>query len=232
MERVAFLITSNNTRVTCLLNPESLLIQRRAGVKQATINEMPVNNAQASDYPLIVTGGGVTALTMDLLFDTDLQHAQQSVSDVRALSEPLWQLCETQSEQSPVVRLVWGKSWNIPGVIANGAQRFDRFTNNGTPQRNWMRLRFIRISNDQAEQLNAKPRARTIQRSSSNQNNRSQYDDYISGQRLDIAAAKHLGDSNKWRDIAEYNNIDNPLTVAEQDILRLPPASFMNRSHK
>ena len=198
MERVAFLITSNNTRVTCLLNPESLVIQRRAGVKQASLNDMPVNNAQASDHPLIVTGGGLTAITMDLLFDTDLQHAQQSVRDVRSLSEPLWKLCETQWEASPVVRLVWGKSWNIPGVIAQGAQRFDKFETNGTPQRNWMRLRFIRLSNDQAQQLSATPTRRPQLRTASDQQyTDTDYDDYISGQRLDIAAAKHLGDANK-----------------------------------
>ena len=225
MERVAFLLPATNKRVHCLLNPESLLVQRRAGLRSAHLAETPINDAQASDDPIIVTGGGQTALTLDLLFDIDLQKMQQDVHDVRQLSEPLWQLCETNAEQAPLVRLVWGKSWNVPGVISAGAQRFDRFLNNGTPQRNWMRLRFLRVSEQQAEQLNQPTlqlRPRLAQATPSKLRSENQHSDYISAERLDLVAAKQLGDPSRWREIAEYNDVEDPFAISENDILRLP----------
>ena len=43
------------------------------------------------------------------------------------------------------VRLVWGKSWNVPAVVVAVAERFERFDASGSPQRSWLRLRLLRV---------------------------------------------------------------------------------------
>ena len=45
-----------------------------------------------------------------------------------------------QAPELPVVRLIWGKRWNLPGVVVAAAERLERFTVDGSPQRSWLRL--------------------------------------------------------------------------------------------
>ncbi|MBV8903635.1 MAG: hypothetical protein JOZ22_08370, partial [Acidobacteriia bacterium] len=67
MERVAFLLEGGK-QLGCLLNPSSLLIRRTAGVDiRRSIEGYPIAS-QASDFPLMHTGGGVTELILELLF--------------------------------------------------------------------------------------------------------------------------------------------------------------------
>ena len=72
MERVAFLIEDTNERLGCLLNPESLVIRRRAGVRTRRSAGGLVTGADLSDDQLLYAGGGNTELTMNLLFDVSL----------------------------------------------------------------------------------------------------------------------------------------------------------------
>lgn len=71
MERVAFL-TPDGGRVFALINPEELTFERRSGVRMRNRHERPLAVARRSDDPLIVVGGGITDLKLNLLFDVDL----------------------------------------------------------------------------------------------------------------------------------------------------------------
>jgi hypothetical protein len=58
--------------------------------------------------------------------------------DVRALTRPLWDLTENAVAADgfaapPTVRFIWGKSWNIPGVVLHVAERLERFNADGAP---------------------------------------------------------------------------------------------------
>ena len=75
--------------------------------------------------------------------------------DVRDLTRPLWQLAENAAAQDgygrpPVVRFVWGKAWNLPGVVAAVAERLEHFTQGGSPRRSWLRMRFLRVAEPDA----------------------------------------------------------------------------------
>src|SRR5688500_4316265 len=151
MERVAFLIEKTGQRIGCLLNPESLTIQRTAGVRLRDSSTGPLTGASLSDDPLLYTGGGVTEMTLDLLFDTTLAPTPNTLEDVRNLTGPLWSLAENHEDadgagEAPVVRFVWGRTWNIPGVIVAVAERFEYFTETGIPRRSWLRMRFVRVN--------------------------------------------------------------------------------------
>jgi hypothetical protein len=163
MERVAFLIEASNERLGCLLNPESLSLRREAGINSRASATGRLSGAGLSDDPLIYTGGGVTELDLDLLFDVSLAGSSIVSEDVRDLTRPLWNLAENSAPGSrdygrpPVVRFIWGKAWNIPGVVVAVAERLEQFSQSGQPRRSWLRLRLRRV----AEPENA-PAARTI----------------------------------------------------------------------
>ncbi|GAB3936445.1 hypothetical protein GCM10027614_12960 [Micromonospora vulcania] len=171
MERVAFLIDSSGERVDCLLNPETVQVTRLAGVRQRGVAGGQLTGSGLADDPLVFTGGGRTELVLDLLFDVDFVEAQVRPSDVRVLTRPLWMLAENSAAEHgwlrpPLVRLVWGKTWNVPGVIIAVAERFDAFTGTGSPRRSWLRLKLVRAAEtaDQAEAGFAEELARRAHR--------------------------------------------------------------------
>lgn len=155
MERVAFLIEESNTTIRCLLNPESLVVRRYAGVAARRSAAGQLTGAGLGDDPLLYTGGGRTELELDLLFDTSLVDEAVRREDVRDLTAPIWNLAENANAAAgygrpPVVRFLWGKAWNVPGVVVAVAERLERFTPGGTPQRSWLRMRLVRVAEPRA----------------------------------------------------------------------------------
>src|SRR5262249_26083550 len=120
MERVAFIVDASGERIDCLLNPESFEIKRLAGVRARSSAGGLLVGAGLADDPLLFTGGGRTEILLDLMFDVDLVESRVGPRDVRALTRPLWRLAENSTHERgsvrpPLVRLVWGKTWNLPG---------------------------------------------------------------------------------------------------------------------
>lgn len=150
MERVAFLVEETGEHLGCLLNPETVVMSRTAGVEPRRSAGGRLTGAGLADDPLLFTGGGRTELRLDLLFDVDLAPTQTSVTDVRQMTRPIWRLAENSAEverqrRPPSVRFVWGRAWNVPGIVTEVAERFDRFGADGSPLRSWLRLVFVRI---------------------------------------------------------------------------------------
>jgi hypothetical protein len=151
MERIAFLLEDTGERIDCLLNPESFVIRRIAGVQPRRSIGGPLTGTALTDDPILYTGGGRTELTLDLLFDVSLVTTPTPPEDVRAMTRALWDLAENTDESGSggkptLVRFIWGKAWNIPAVITAVAERYEHFTPEGVPQRSWLRLRLLRIS--------------------------------------------------------------------------------------
>src|SRR5262245_2031694 len=149
MERVAFLIEETGQRLPCLLNPETVVVERLAGLRPRRSAGGPVTGAGLADDPLLFTGGGTTRLRLDLAFDGTPPGSNVPAQDVRELTAPLWNLTENVagpdlSLRPPRVRFVWGKTWNFPGVVEAVAERLEYFTAEGVPRRSWLRLRLLR----------------------------------------------------------------------------------------
>jgi hypothetical protein len=94
---------------------------------------------------------------LDLLFDVDLAPASLHVQDVRQMTRPIWALAENSAEverqrRPPSVRFVWGRAWNVPGIVTEVAERFDRFSPDGSPLRSWMRMVFVRVGQSADEE--------------------------------------------------------------------------------
>src|SRR5947209_8164329 len=94
MERVAFLIEETGERLRCLLNPESLVMRRVAGIHPRHSAGGQVTGAGLTDDPLLYTGGGRTELELDLLFDLSLAGSSFTSDDIRDMTRPLWELAE------------------------------------------------------------------------------------------------------------------------------------------
>jgi hypothetical protein len=246
MERVAFLVEETSERIDCLLNPESLEVSRLAGVRPRGSSGGRLNGAGLADDPLHLTGGGRTQLTLDLLFDTELDPLPGMPVDVRAFTRRLWQLAENSAEEHgsvrpPLVRFVWGKTWNVPGIVTAVAERFDRFDAGGTPLRSWLRLRFARVA-ESAEAAEAEYEAMVAEAEAALAADgpagppRQPADDesralIVGGEgaggasgvvRFDLLAADGLGNPMLWRRLAVHNELDDPLHVPTGAALSLP----------
>jgi hypothetical protein len=194
----------------------------------------------------LFTGGGRTTLEFDLLFDIGIAGSTVPAEDVRDLTAPLARLAENSSGQDagaaglPLVRFVWGKSWNIPGIIIAVAERFDRFAASGAPERSWMRMRFLRVESEPvpepdfdtplAEDVPEQPALDVdallnipIPESSIQTHEMLGGNEAGSGERLDELADQYYGDPGLWRWIAAFNDIDDPLHLEPGLVLRIPP---------
>lgn len=245
MERVAFLIEPSGERIGALLNPETLVVRRVAGLqpRRALGGSLPWGGP--GDDPLLFTGGGSTELTMDLLFDVSLSGSTLQTEDVRELTEPLWRLAENGlredgSMRPSLARIVWGKWLNYLGVVAAVAERLEQFTATGAPRRSWLRMRFLRVEDEAAAQapvLTEEPpdaeevaaalgpedyEAHTVQGASREEG-------APGGQRLDELAYQRYGDPSLWRLIAGLNDVADPNNLPAGQVLRLPTAEALRR---
>src|SRR5262245_14288498 len=93
MERVAFLLPSGE-RIGALLNPESLVVRRTAGLRPRSAVGGAITGGGPTDDPILFTGGGTTELLLELLFDVSLLGSSVQTEDVRDLTQPLWRLAE------------------------------------------------------------------------------------------------------------------------------------------
>ena len=240
MERVAFLIEKTGERVPCLLNPASITMRRSAGVRVRGSDSGPLTGAGLTDDPLLYTGGGTTELLLDLLFDVSLVTAPEPVENVLNLTRPLTGLSEGSAAaqgaaQLPVVRLIWGTEWNVPGVVTAVAERLEQFTPGGAPQRSWLRMRFVRVAEPASTELPKPTAVQTIddlpdatQLSPAGaifHDVQGTGDDQEGGghsERLDEMAAALYGDPGWWRVIAQFNDIDDPWSIEPGRTLMLP----------
>jgi hypothetical protein len=237
MERVAFLLEQTGQRFGALLNPESLVVRRLAGVRHRRSATGQLTGAGLMDEPLLYTGGGRTELELELLFDVFLMGSDTKTVDVRDLTRPLWQLAENARAaggygRPPLVRFLWGKVWNMPGIVSAVAERLEQFDPGGAPRRSWMRMRLIRA----AERLPSTteppegPGLLLLPEGAQQSPDGVMVheligagDPDVAGERLEQVAERYYGNPKLWRVIARFNGIDDPTKVPPNTSLRIPP---------
>jgi hypothetical protein len=248
MERVAFLIEHSGERIGCLLNPESIVRRRAAGLRPRRSISGLLTGRGLSDDQLIYTGGGTTELNLDLLFDVSVSGSTIAAEDVRDLTAPLWALAENLSVEDgyggpPLARFIWGKSWNIPGVIAEVAERLEWFTPEGIPRRSWLRMRMLRVAESHSQPQTARHSNQVIAPSAAaiaggtpagpgpaaaaSGGGRvyevvGESSEGGSSEPLYNIASRHGRSPSWWKVIAEHNGIDDPLRIAPGTQLQVP----------
>ena len=152
--------------------------------------------------------GSARTLTMELFFDTtDLGI------DVRVHTGLVLGLTSLNSETHapPPLLFVWG-SLIFPCVMESVTQTFDFFNTLGMPLR--ARLNVTLKEHDTLEDILGSNQLLSA--------DRTKQWIFKKGDTLQRIAAQEYGDPNKWRPIAEANNIDNPLTIAVGRALKVP----------
>ena len=250
MERVAFLIEETGERIACMLNPEEMVVRRLAGVRPRRLAGGVLTGAGLADDALLFTGGGMTELHLNLLFDVTLAGSSARVDDVRDLTYPLWLLAENAADEEhygrpPLVRFVWGKSWNVPGVVASVAERLDYFTVHGDPLRSWLRMRFLRVAEPRSQTLADRRPLRKVElpeppvastpaqvaevaATPAKSAGETRVHQYVAGERLEQLAHRYYGyygHPSLWRWLAIYNAISDPLHIAPGTIIQIPSLS-------
>lgn len=243
MERASFIVEKTGDRIDCLLNPASVVMRRIAGVHHRRSSTGPLSAMALQDDPLLYTGGGTTELLLDLLFDTSLMGPENVTEDVRSLTGPLARLAEGSKAddgtgQAPLVRFVWGKAWNVLGVVTALAERLEYFNAEGAPQRSWLRMRLQRVSSPllqvvenwvedvavselpDAEDV-AVEDLRFFEMTGSGEGDEGGQ----TTERLDEVSYRMYGNPTWWRRIANFNDIDDPWDVEAGKLLAIPPES-------
>jgi Contractile injection system tube protein len=238
LERVAFLLEHSGEHLGCLLNPESLVLRRQAGIQPRRSSGGLVTGVELADDRLLYSGGGRTELELDLLFDVSLSGSSIATEDVRDLTRPLWELAENTSAggygRPPLCRFVWGKSWNIPGVVAAVAERLEMFTAEGVPRRSWLRMRLLRTLEPVASQR--PPGAALAEEELPGSGmlraaGQAEVHEILGGEaaeggeRPDSIAYRYYGDAALWRELLAVNSLEDPLHIPAGHLLRLPPLS-------
>ncbi|HLL99927.1 MAG TPA: hypothetical protein VK400_02645, partial [Pyrinomonadaceae bacterium] len=223
-----------------------------AGIRPRRSPGGSLTGAELADDALLFTGGGMTEMFLNLLFDVALTDPATApkVEDVRSMTSPLWKLAENSGEpgnygEPPRVRFVWGKSWNIPGVVAAVSEHLDYFDRTGTPLRSWLRMRFLRVVEPLAETTAKAPPLPLVNAVAApppttpeaTQPPAAEIPDrevkihtYAAGERLDQLVRRQYGfygHPSLWRLIASYNGISDPLNIPAGTILQFPPLSVL-----
>ncbi|MDR4513890.1 hypothetical protein [Nitrosomonas sp.] len=235
---MTFLVEDSNERLSCLLNPETVVMRRTTGVQSRESLSGLINSDRSGDNPLLFTGAGTTTIELDLVFDISIPGSSIVTQNVRDLTQPIWNLAENHQRSDrlyrpAICRFIWGKSWNIPGVISAIAEKLESFSPQGIPRRSWLRLRLIRMQqqptssllenemwpteeyqtpNNVIDTLNL-PETAELQIEDS-------FPDVLGEQselpenaykRIDLSAYHQNGDPFQWRDIADRYNLADPL---------------------
>lgn len=227
MEKVVLLVEHSGEHLRCLLNPEQLEVHRSAGVVARHSRSGAMTGIGLSDDPVLYRGGGSTELILDLLFDLGLAEQGPDMpapDDVRKLTRPIWDLAENHAGQSrygrpPTMRLLWGATWNLRGLVTAVSERLEQFDSQGRAGRSWLRLRVRRVdyprrreTDDPSEPPIAMDEAR--QRMDATATTAHEPVGGNRGERMDQIASERLGHPGLWSLIAEQNGLADPLKPA------------------
>lgn len=197
--------------VTCMFNPAEYTVS-----KSNSFNEKatPKGNAQNSEFATV----GSQKLKLSLTFDT-----YEKGTDVSKDTEKLWAyMAPKPSAQSqapskdapPQVAFEWGV-FRFVAYITNMTQRFTLFTHQGVPVRAKVDVDFTQYTDPEAGQ-------KLKQNPTSGDGPAERIWKVTAGDRLDNIAASVYEDASRWRQIAEYNSLRDPLAIRPGQVLRIP----------
>jgi hypothetical protein len=208
----AFLTTEDNQQIPCLFNPSDLALNQANGW---AADIMPGKGVPTLRY----TGAASGKLRLTLFFDTtDTGEAVTAyTSKIVGLMEVNANLPgsspATNNARPPWVTFNWGDFHSFKSVVSALELTFEYFSSTGTPLRARANLTLTQYQEDMA----FGPQNPTSGTPKPHRTHRVQ-----PGETLDRIAAMHLGDSTKWRMIAEANGIEDPLALRPGNLLAIP----------
>lgn len=192
--------------VPCMFNPFEYTVS-----KTNSYSEDPKNQ---SDSPSVnFKKAGPQTLKLALVFDT-----YETGEDVSQQTRLLWKFMEpseaaanSDKKEPPRVAFAWGP-FRFTAVVTNMTQKFTLFKKDGIPVRAKVDITFTQYDDKVPDYQNPTSGGGSVMRTWQ----------VIRGDRLDNIAADVYGDATKWRQIAEYNDLDNPLALRPGQHIMIP----------
>jgi nucleoid-associated protein YgaU len=203
--------------IKALFNPERYTVSKSVQLAEVAI---PGLDAPVVQY----VRGQNEKITMELFFDTTDLGMVDPVTDVRKLTNQIYQLLKVNgSLHAPTrVKLAWGSGGQLTSygasvspwlVLESVSEEFSLFSPGGVPLRAKLNVSF-REAWTIEQQLQVTPR---------HSSDRTTLHRVVRGETISHIAAEELGDSTQWRLIADENNLDNPRLLTPGQVLTIPP---------
>jgi hypothetical protein len=199
LTRTVIVNTDTNEKIGVMYNPDEFSLD-----EGANFAEVGIPGRQSS--PLQYVRGRARTLSMELFFDTyeSGEDVRQHSGRVVALLEP-----NPRTGAPPVLVFTMG-TFAFKCVLAEVGQRYTMFLPSGTPVRATLSVRFQEFTEIAFEVERGlfigPPTLHNI----------------ASGQQLSQLAGAYLGDAARWREIANVNGVDNPLSLLPGASLVIP----------
>jgi hypothetical protein len=201
--------------LACLFNPTQYSI--------AKANTWTTEPAVGSSLPAAQFGGGrARQLSVDLLFDAGPD------GDVTSATDRLFRMMEVDPSIStatpsqarpPTLTLSWGTFRSFKAVCEDLSVHFTLFRPDGTPTRATATLRLMQVEKDPRSGRGTPP---PPQNPTTRADHRLHIHVVLEGDSLQSIAYRYYGDPTRWPDIAEHNEIDDPLRVPRGASLAVP----------
>ncbi|MBN1628917.1 MAG: LysM peptidoglycan-binding domain-containing protein [Thermoleophilia bacterium] len=200
---------SGGVSVNCMFNPFEYSVSKTNTYKEEKKNRSDVPSFEFEK-------AGPQTLKLTLTFDT-----YETDEDVSLTTNKLWKLMESKTRRAgnrdkkvppPEVAFEWGV-FRFVAVITNMTQKFTLFKPDGTPVRAQVEVTFT-----QHKDLNDYP----SQNPTSGGGKIERIWHVVAGDRIDSIAHTVYGDASRWREIAVYNRLKDPLQLRAGQQLIIP----------
>jgi nucleoid-associated protein YgaU len=192
-------------------NPKEVTIQ-----KTAKWESKPARSAEKAG-PVQFTGAQPCKLTLEMFFDASDTHDGSVVEAV----EKLFSCCVPTKESlgkdkgvPPIVVLRWGKIASFPAYVSSVSAKYTLFNSDGVPIRAVCSVSMEEMPNEPWRQ-NPTSGGQSVRRSHT----------MVDGDTLAGVAYQEYGEAARWRVLAAYNGIDDPIRVRAGSELLLPSAA-------
>lgn len=193
--------------VTFMFNPEQYSITKT--------NKWDSSAKPRLDIPEVTFGsGGDTKMSLNnLWFDT---YGLKPAKDVREYTGKVFDLMKiVESLARPKKISFRWKGGYFKAVIESVTQELVMFLSDGTPVRAKLSMSLLKVEEGTNENKGTNPtsvaqsyKVRTV----------------LQGDTLDLIAFQEYGDSSKWRQIADFNQIEDPVRLRPGQRLAIPPS--------
>ncbi|MEV6279189.1 hypothetical protein [Nocardia sp. NPDC051832] len=220
LARASIVNTTTGATVTVMYNPEEVKVEQGN-----TFAEVGIPGLNAS--PIQYVRGKNRTLSMELFFDS-----YESGQDVRVHTAPIVALLDKQPEtQAPPVLIFAMGGLAFRCVLVEAGQRFTMFRRDGTPVRSFLSIRlqeFVSVTIDVQRGLFfgsptvSAAAGAAVELATAVVRGEAAVHITVEGETLSGIAAAMLGDPARWREIADANDIDDPLGLPGGTRLLIP----------
>jgi hypothetical protein len=211
------ILTGNKagSQIRVLFNPTEYTLDRSNTYKSTSIPGL--------GGPLFhFINGEADSLAMELFVDDYTDRApggkslRDRVDEIAALLE-----IDSKIHAPPIVRFVWGKL-SFKAIIEKLTRKLTLFQPEGVPARATLSISFKEYRT--LPELLINPRLQSADKSKRRV--------IVGNDSIWLLASREYLDAKRWREIAEYNDLDDPRDIAPGDWVTIPPLEPENGSRR